>query len=224
MATSELELHLGVYHRYDAGAVVHTHAPMATALACVLDELPVVHYQMLELGGPVRVVPYATFGTSELAQLTLDALSERTVALMANHGTIAHGADLDEAVERSLLLEWACPLYWRAAAIGTPRTLDERAAAAFSQRADSSAATERRNEIGDDGGMNVITLGVQVVDVLVRPVEEIPAGQGGSARRADPDHAGGLRGWHRDHAGEARRRVSQRRRDRSRRARRHAVG
>jgi L-fuculose-phosphate aldolase len=123
--TSELGLHLGVYRRYDAGAVVHTHAPMGTALASVLDELPVIHYQMLELGGPVRVAAYATFGTPELAELTLDALRDRGAALMSNHGTIAHGQDLDAAVARSELLEWACSMYWRAAAIGTPRTLDQ---------------------------------------------------------------------------------------------------
>ena len=123
--TSELDLHLGVYRRYDAGAVVHTHAPMATALSCVLDELPCVHYQMLLLGGPVPVAPYATFGTPELAASVLDALEGRTAALMANHGAIAYGGGLDEAVERSLLLEWACTVYWRAAAIGTPAVLDE---------------------------------------------------------------------------------------------------
>ena len=82
--TSELDLHLGVYRRYDAGAVVHTHAPMATAVSCVLDELPCVHYQMLLLGGSVRVAPYATFGTSELAASVLDALEGRTAALMAH--------------------------------------------------------------------------------------------------------------------------------------------
>jgi L-fuculose-phosphate aldolase len=123
-ATSELELHLGVYDRYDAGAVVHTHAPMATAIACVLDELPLVHYQMLGFGGSVRVAPYATFGTPELAAHTLDALVDRNVALMANHGAIAFGQSLDQAVEHSLLLEWACTLYWRASAIGEPRPLD----------------------------------------------------------------------------------------------------
>ena len=124
--TSELELHLGVYRRYDAGAVVHTHAPMATALSCVLDgELPCVHYQMLLLGGPVRVARYATFGTPELAESVLDALDGRTAALMANHGAITHGASLENAVELSLLLEWACTVYWRAATLGTPRTLDE---------------------------------------------------------------------------------------------------
>ena len=124
--TSELGLHLGVYRRYGAGAVVHTHPPYATTLSCVLDELPVVHYQLLALGGPVRVAPYATFGTDELAEATLDALRDRAAALMASHGAIAHGPDLDAAMAQSALLEWGCALYWRAAAIGEPRVLDER--------------------------------------------------------------------------------------------------
>jgi L-fuculose-phosphate aldolase len=123
--TSELGLHLGVYHRYGAGAVVHSHAPMATALSCVLDELPVIHYQMLLLGGPVRVAPYATFGSPELAEVTLDALHERQAVLMANHGAIVYGHDLDAAVEHSLLLEWACTVYWRAASIARPKVLSE---------------------------------------------------------------------------------------------------
>jgi L-fuculose-phosphate aldolase len=123
--TSEVDLHLGVYRRYEAGAVVHTHAPMATALSCVLDELPCVHYQMLLLGGAVRVAPYATFGTPELAESVLDALEGRTAALMANHGAIAYAADVRQAVELSLLLEWACTVYRQAAAIAAPRTLDE---------------------------------------------------------------------------------------------------
>lgn len=125
-ATSELGLHLGVYERFGAGGVVHTHSPMATALAAVLeDELPVVHYGLLALGGPVRVAPYRTFGTPGLAQVTLDALEGRLAALMANHGAITWAQDVDTAVEHSLLLEWGCSVYWRAAAIGTPRALDE---------------------------------------------------------------------------------------------------
>ncbi len=123
--TSEVDLHLGVYRRYDAGAVVHTHAPVATALSCVLDELPCVHYEMLLLGGTVRVAPYTTFGTPELAASVLDALEGRTAALMSNHGTVAYGADLDGAVRATELLEWASTLYWRAAQVGEVRTLDE---------------------------------------------------------------------------------------------------
>ena len=122
--SSELGLHLGVYRRFDAGAVVHTHAPMATALSCVLDELPCVHYEMLLLGGTVRVAPYRTFGTPELAEAVLEALDGRSAALMANHGTLAFGADLDGAMRATSLLEWACTVYWRAQAIGTPRVLD----------------------------------------------------------------------------------------------------
>lgn len=123
--TSELGLHLAVYRRYGAGAVVHTHAPFGTALGCVLEELPVVHYSMLALGGAIRVAPYATFGSSELAELTVQALQERAGALMSNHGTINHAGDVESAVEGALLLEWACTLYWRAAAVGRPRTLGE---------------------------------------------------------------------------------------------------
>lgn len=123
--TSELDMHLGVYARYDAGAVVHTHAPVATALACVIDELPCVHYEMLLLGGPVRVAPYATFGTPELAAGAVDALEGRTAALLANHGTLAYADDVAGAVRLTELLEWACTVYWRARAIGEPRALGE---------------------------------------------------------------------------------------------------
>jgi L-fuculose-phosphate aldolase len=123
--TSELGLHLGVYRRYEAGAVVHTHAPMATAIACALkDELPCVHYQMLSLGGSVRIATYHTFGTPALADAVLDALEGHTAALMANHGAISYGHDMKSAVENMLLLEWACSVYWHAAALGKPRALD----------------------------------------------------------------------------------------------------
>lgn len=123
--TSELGLHLGVYERYATGAVVHAHAPMATALSCVLDEVPLVHYEMLALGGAVRVAPYATFGSPQLAAAVVDALDGRTAALMANHGAVTHGPDLAAALRATELLEWACTVYWRAAQLGTPRTLGD---------------------------------------------------------------------------------------------------
>jgi L-fuculose-phosphate aldolase len=123
--TSEVDLHLGVYERFGAHAVVHTHAPMATALSCVLDEVPCVHYSMLQLGGTVRVARYETFGTPELAAAVLDALESRAAALMANHGALVHGPDLATAVASTELLEWACTVYWRASALGEPQVLDE---------------------------------------------------------------------------------------------------
>jgi L-fuculose-phosphate aldolase len=143
--TSELDLHLGVYRRYGAGAVVHTHAPWATAIGSVLDELPCVHYQMLLLGGSVRVAPYRTFGTPELAESVLDALDGRTAALMANHGALNYAQSAEAALEAALLLEWACEVYWRAAAIGTPRTLgDEERQAVIDHVAKRSYGTTRR--------------------------------------------------------------------------------
>ena len=123
--TSELDLHLGVYRRYQAGAVVHTHSPAATALSCVVDEVPCVHYGMLALGGDVRVAPYATFGTPRLAANVLDALDGKTAALMANHGALTFGGDVAGAVEATRLLEWACDVYSRAIAAGAPRILTE---------------------------------------------------------------------------------------------------
>ena len=121
---SELELHLAVYRDTGAGAVVHTHAPSAVAVGLVTDELPCVHYQMLLLGGSVRVAPYATFGTPELAAHVSAALEGRTAALMANHGAVTFGPDLPAAVAATQLLEWACDIYLRASAVGPPRALD----------------------------------------------------------------------------------------------------
>ena len=137
--TSELELHLAVYAATSAGAVVHTHAPYSTAVACVLDELPVLHYQQLLLGGPVRVAPYATFGTTELAAGVREDLDCRQCAVIANHGSLAIGSSLDQAVENALLLEWLAALHHRASALGTPRELTEE------QQADVIAAALRRN-------------------------------------------------------------------------------
>jgi L-fuculose-phosphate aldolase len=122
--TSELDLHLGVYASSDARAVVHTHAPVSTAMSTVLGELPCIHYQQLQLGGAVRVAPYATFGTPELADHVRQALEGRSAALMANHGSVAVGATADKALDNALLLEWLCTLYRDASVVGTPAALD----------------------------------------------------------------------------------------------------
>jgi L-fuculose-phosphate aldolase len=136
--TSEIDLHLGAMVRFGAGAVVHTHSPAATALACVVDEVPVVHYGMLALGGAVPVAPYQTFGTPQLAEAVLDALDGRRAALMASHGAVVFAGDVEEAVELAILLEWACDVYWRALAVGSPRVLGS-----AEQQAVIAAALER---------------------------------------------------------------------------------
>ncbi|HWJ81471.1 MAG TPA: class II aldolase/adducin family protein [Nocardioides sp.] len=133
--TSELELHRVVLATSGSGAVVHTHAPYATAVACVADALPVLHYQQLLLGGEVRVAPYATFGSAELAAGVGEALAGRSAALMANHGAVNHAASLDAAVEGALLLEWCARLFVNASRLGTPRVLDEAQQAAVVEAA-----------------------------------------------------------------------------------------
>ncbi len=124
--TSESPLHLGIYQFAPAEqvcAVVHTHSMMATALSVVLDEVPVLHYQQLALGGPLRVAPFHAFGSKELARAVGQALDGRLAALMANHGAVALGSSLTKAVENALLTEWLCELYLRAKTIGEPRVL-----------------------------------------------------------------------------------------------------
>jgi L-fuculose-phosphate aldolase len=142
--TSELPLHLAVYDHFAAGAVVHTHPTMATAVACVADELPCIHYGLLVLGGNVRVARYATFGTDDLAASVAAALEGRTAALMGSHGAVTYGDDLQAALDATELLEWACGVYVHACACGTPRVLGaaERAAAAEAFSTYGPQATE----------------------------------------------------------------------------------
>ncbi len=121
--SSELPMHLAVYRATDAAAIVHTHAPYATALATVVDELPAIHYMIAELGGPVRVAPYATFGTGELASSAMDALRGRSAVILGSHGTLTFGDSLEHAYSRSVLLEWLATLYYRAALLGEPRLI-----------------------------------------------------------------------------------------------------
>lgn len=126
--TSEVDLHLGLYRAHPPGTgvdgVMHVHAPVSVAVGTVVDELPVIHYQQLLLGGEVRVAPYSTFGSSDLADDVSAALTDRRAALMANHGSVAVAGTVAEALEHALLLEWLCGVYRDARALGTPRVLD----------------------------------------------------------------------------------------------------
>jgi L-fuculose-phosphate aldolase len=124
--TSELPLHLAVYAATGAAAIVHTHSVAATALSCLVDAVPAVHYYAALFGGVVRVAPYAEYGTDELAERTVVALDGRTACLLANHGAITVGDSLTEAYDRALYLEWLCEVALRTISSGLrPRLLDE---------------------------------------------------------------------------------------------------
>ena len=115
--TSELPMHLAVYRTTGALAVVHTHAVHATAVSTLVSELPLIHYMAAALGGPVRVAPYATYGTDELAENMLRALADRSGCLLRNHGTVTHGATLAQAYDRTAQLEWMCRLWLTASSV-----------------------------------------------------------------------------------------------------------
>ena len=139
--SSEVPMHLAVYDAApDAGAVVHTHAPFASALSTVVDELPALHYLIAELGGSVRVAPYATYGSEELAGNVARALEGRTAALLGNHGTIAYGDTLEQAYARTVLLEWLSALYLRSRTLGEPRLLEDEEIARVARKLGSRPA------------------------------------------------------------------------------------
>lgn len=124
--TSEVPLHTGIYAATNALAVTHAHAMASTALSCCHDELPALHYSCLELGGVPRTAPYARFGSQELADNVVAALSGRNAAMMQNHGSVAYGPTMDQAVHNLELLEWLAELYWRASSMGTPHVLTDK--------------------------------------------------------------------------------------------------
>lgn len=123
-ASSELPMHLAAYEADPLrGAVVHTHAVHATAVGLLLDEVPRVHYMLGAVGESVRVAPYATYGTPELAAGMGTALAGRHGCLLRNHGTVTTGIDLAQAYERTLQLEFVCRLWLLARAVGEPELL-----------------------------------------------------------------------------------------------------
>ncbi len=124
--TSEVPLHTGIYAATNALAITHAHAMASTALSCCFDELPPLHYSCLGLGGAPRTAAYATFGSEELARNVLEALEGRNAAMMQNHGSVAYGSRMAEAVERLELLEWLAELYWRSSSMGTPHVLTDK--------------------------------------------------------------------------------------------------
>ncbi|GJD89671.1 5-(methylthio)ribulose-1-phosphate aldolase [Methylobacterium hispanicum] len=112
--------------RPEVNAVVHAHPIHCTAFAMCRREIPAVHYMIAAAGGPtVRCAPYATFGTEELSAHALAALEDRTCCLLANHGMIATGPDLEKALWLAVELETLCRQYAVALQVGTPVVLPD---------------------------------------------------------------------------------------------------
>lgn len=122
--SSEMPLHLAIYRETDAGAVVHTHAAASTALSIVVTEIPAAHYYTALFGGPIRVAPYARFGSAELASAAVAALADRRGALLANHGAVCVADSIRSGLDLAAYLEYLCDVQLRAMSTGLPiRTL-----------------------------------------------------------------------------------------------------
>jgi len=125
--SSEWRFHRDLYAaRPEAGAVVHAHAPFASALACLRADIPPFHYMIARFGGStVRCAAYATFGTQALSDAALAALEGRSACLLANHGLLVFGRDLRHAFDLAVELEALCEQYWRALQAGRPVLLSD---------------------------------------------------------------------------------------------------
>src|SRR6516225_1376131 len=125
--SSEWRFHRDILRsRRDAGAVVHTHSPRATALACTGRGIPAFHYMVAVAGGrDIRCAPYHAFGTQELSTAALAALEDRKACLLANHGVIATGADLAAALSLAGEVENLALQYATALSLGEVRILDD---------------------------------------------------------------------------------------------------
>jgi L-fuculose-phosphate aldolase len=145
--SSEAPFHAAIYRaRPGLQAVVHTHSPNATALACLRRALPAFHYMVAVAGGDdVPCVPYHLFGTEALSQSVAAAFATRDACLMANHGLVAGGATLAKAMKVALEVESLCEVYLKALATGSePSVLDAAQMAAVIERFRSYGKAARR--------------------------------------------------------------------------------
>lgn len=134
--SSEWRFHRDILaSRPELGAVVHAHPPYATGFAICGREIPAVHYMIAFAGGPtIRCAPYAPYGTEDLSAHALDALRDRKACLLANHGMIAAGADLDQAMFLAVEVEALCRQYAIALQVGTPQVLSDEEIARMIER------------------------------------------------------------------------------------------
>ena len=126
--SSEWRFHKDIMlQRKEVGAVVHTHSIYASTVSLFGDTLPPFHYMIAVAGGDsVRCAPYAMFGTQELSDNIISALIDRKACLIANHGLVAIGDNLKEALQIAEEIEHLCQLYIEARKLGEPNLLSKK--------------------------------------------------------------------------------------------------
>ncbi|KYZ77163.1 aldolase [Anaerosporomusa subterranea] len=125
--SSELPLHLAVYAaRPDIGGIVHTHSVFASACAVSRRAIPPIIEDLVQLaGGEISVAPYALPGTQQLADNAVHALASKFAVLLANHGVVACGKTLNEAMTAAELVEKAAQIFSWAQLLGGAVPLSE---------------------------------------------------------------------------------------------------
>ena len=108
--SSEFRIHVEIFAaRPDVDAIVHTHSPFATAWSAMRRDVPAFHYVLAPLVAAgrqtLRVAPYATFGTAELARNAVTTLDADHGVLLANHGAVAVSRTLAGALLRAERIE-----------------------------------------------------------------------------------------------------------------------
>jgi L-fuculose-phosphate aldolase len=125
--SSEKELHCEIYKdRREIQAIIHTHQMNASTVAAARREVPPILDDMAQLIGPsIKVADYAISGTKWIARKVVKALKGRNAALMANHGAVCVGRNLDEAFVVCQVLEKACKAFIEAEFLGGAKSINK---------------------------------------------------------------------------------------------------
>ena len=126
--SSEWRFHQKIYvNKKEAKAIVHAHSTCATALSSHQNNSPAFHYMVAVAGGDdLKCAKYGTFGTKKLSENIIKALKNRTACLIANHGQVAFGDNLEIAFELAQEIENICHQYINALRIGIPKILSKK--------------------------------------------------------------------------------------------------
>ena len=125
--SSEWHFHQGIYQaREEINAIVHVHSDYATGIACTRQDIPAFHYMVAKAGGnSIRCAEYATFGSQALSENAVKALEDRRACLLANHGMIILGEDLDSAYKLAEEVENLAKQYYISKQLGEVVLLDD---------------------------------------------------------------------------------------------------
>lgn len=125
--SSEYQLHTKIYQfREDVNAIVHTHSTFASSVACSREDIPPIVEDMVQIvGGAIETAEYKLPGTEELAESARKSLGEKKAVLLANHGAVAVGESMKEALKVAEIIEKSAKIYVFSKFLGNPHELSK---------------------------------------------------------------------------------------------------